>query len=58
MHSRSKSMRVERFLGKQLFVDTLGDGSFQISWLIFLQRKNYLKVNIFHVHYSKLEARI
>jgi len=54
----SKSMRVESPLCKQLFVDTLRDGSLQISLLIFLKRKNYLKVYIFYVHYSQLEAQI
>ena len=35
-----------------------GDGSLQISGLMFLQRKNVFKVFIFYVHYSKLEANI
>ena len=46
MHSWSKSMWRSP-LCKKRFVDMLRDGSLQISWLIFLQRKNYLKVYIF-----------
>jgi len=43
---------------KQPSIDTLRDGSLEISWLKFLQRENYLEVYIFYVRYSQLEAQL